>query len=45
MTLTVGWYENLLYGNKVGGVDWMCLVDDRNEWSFSADVLITLQAM
>ena len=45
MTLLVGWHENLLCGSKVGGVDWVCLVHDRNEWSCPAEGLITLQAL
>jgi len=41
----VGWHENLSCGSKVGGVDWVWLVHNRNEWGVPSDVVITLQAM
>jgi len=30
---------------KVGVVDWIFLVHDKNEWSVPADLVITLQAV
>jgi len=45
MTLMVGWHENILYGNKVGSVDWIWLVHDRIEWGVPSDMVLTLQAM
>jgi len=45
MTLMVGWHGNLSCGSKVGGVDCVCVVHDRNEWVCPANGLITLQAI